>query len=183
MPTRNVLPTWRGMLSPVPPIVEAYFPSTRLARMICPMGFCHQRKLTPNSAHFASMAGHPVETMPFGMTTCRATSDSRGVEGFVSDFAILSRLFLGRSLQGGDLLGVECDLPVESCERGSSGVGDVLDHLAPLSLQDVEVRARFDGLGERQGLGGLRVGLGGDAQTLGGHAVTSKKSPVDRRSP
>src|SRR5688572_15219948 len=84
-PTKYVLPTWRGMLRTTPPTVEAYLPFARLPSTTRPRLSCHQSNVMPSSAPFATTCGQPVVTIPEGMTTWRAASDSRGVEGLVGD--------------------------------------------------------------------------------------------------
>src|SRR5690625_151041 len=167
-PTRKVLPTWRGIDIPVPPTVAAYLPSERFAKIRRPTSGCHGRNVIPNSRHLLCTAGQPVETTPFGATTCRAISESFGAEGFVLDFAagILSPLLSLSSLQRRDLLRMQRDLPVQCGLRRAVHVSQILDHLPPLSDQDLQVRARGDCLIQRQVLLGdpLRIVSGSNAQ-------------------
>src|SRR5665647_3883333 len=77
-------------------------PSSRLPRITRPAPRCHSSNVSPHSRHIASTAGQPVETIPEGRTTCRATSDSRVVEGFVGDRTTV--LFLPGCVQRVDVL-------------------------------------------------------------------------------
>src|SRR5690625_614199 len=95
-PTKNVLPTWRGMLRTTPPTVAAYFPSARRPKTSCPSPSCQPSKSMPKSAHVSRICHQPVVLMPSGMTTWRATSDSRSVERVAGGAATDTILLDGR---------------------------------------------------------------------------------------
>src|SRR5690606_18699052 len=78
--TKNVFATCRGIENVTPPTVAANSPSSRRPNVACPRPSCHTSNATPNSAQRSSMSNHSVSTIPSGITTCRATSDSRSVE-------------------------------------------------------------------------------------------------------
>jgi hypothetical protein len=73
----------------------------------------------PSSRHLSRTAGQPVDTIPDGVTTCRATSDSRPVEGFVRGCVGIAAFLLGR-VDRLDLLG---DLQQATRQRGQSRAG------------------------------------------------------------
>src|SRR5690625_2540623 len=76
----NVLATCRGIESVIPPTVAANMPSSRSPRMTCATPSCQMSNSIPNSATRGSTSNHNESTIPSGMTTCRATSESRSVE-------------------------------------------------------------------------------------------------------
>src|SRR5689334_13937681 len=166
-PTRNVLPTWRGMLIPVPPIVAAYLPSARLARISRPTSGCQGRNRMPSSAHLLSTEGQPVDVTPFGATTCRAISESRGVERFVGDFDTLGGLLVGGGVQRLDLLG-DLEQPARERSQVAGRAVHVLDLLGDPSPQRHQQFAR------RASVGGLRDGL---RLRLGGGLLVRRDGP------
>src|SRR3954469_20174036 len=87
-----------------PPIVAAYFPSARLPRTSRPSPCCQSSWMNPRSRHLSRTAGYPVDTIPSGTTTCRATSESFRVPVFVGGDGILARFLLRACLRGLDLL-------------------------------------------------------------------------------
>ncbi len=88
-----VLPACRQIDIPTPPIVAANVPSARFAKASRPDWFCHGSNVSPSFVrHVCSTDGHPVDTIPEGATTFRATSESFGVPGFVIDDSALGVL-------------------------------------------------------------------------------------------
>src|SRR5690625_1698349 len=78
--TMNVLATCRGIDNEIPPTVAANRPSSRMPRITWPRPSCHVSNSTPNSRQRSSTSNHNVSTIPSGITTCRAASESRSVE-------------------------------------------------------------------------------------------------------
>src|SRR5574337_353802 len=87
----------------MPPTVAAYLPLARLARISRPSPACHSSCTMPRSRHLSRTAGYPVDTIPAGTTTCRATSESFRVPRLVGGGDTLLRLLRGPGVDRLDL--------------------------------------------------------------------------------
>src|SRR5690348_5921991 len=172
-PIRNVLPTWRGMLSTT--ASAAYRPSLRLPRIAVPAPSCHGAKEIPSREQVARTAGQPVEVIPSGRIRCRAASESFGVElgiGGLHRLADVGALGLRRA-DALDLLRQRGDLPVHRSQRRPVQVGQRPDGLLALPDEDGLVGSALDRVGERLDRVGrsLLVGLHGPQLALRSHAA------------
>src|SRR3954463_9350730 len=97
-PIRYVLPPCRGIDRP--PASAAYSPSAPFPKIARPAPSCHASNPTSRFAHVSRTAGHPVDTIPAGSTTCRAASESLGVEPVIGgrrgvrDVVVVTRIDL-----------------------------------------------------------------------------------------
>src|SRR5690625_1189710 len=100
--TMNVLATCRGIDNEIPPTVAASMPSSRSPRTTWPRPSCHVSNSTPNSRQRSSTSNQRVSTIPSGITTCRAASESRSVERSTAAAAGIRHPLLVLSIRGPD---------------------------------------------------------------------------------